>query len=301
VKTIEIGQIDFRYESCRLQDKQRERSLLSSIQEQGILEPLQGSFSGRQFILLDGFKRCRVAKKLGIGALPCMSLAEDEVSAMIQLIRIANSKHLHILEQAHLVDELKNSHGMSVVEMARQLEKSVGWVSMRLGVLSEIPKSIQEEIFSGKFPAYSYLYTLRQFIRMKQAQKSEVEQFVSAVSGKQLSVRNIDLLARGFFQGSAAIREQILKGNVDWGLQQLKAVSSSNDESKVNLNEQEIRLLKDLHIAQKYISRISHEINDARVTCSIYAEGNLLAGGILRQIERCLPLLREFYDRSGQT
>jgi hypothetical protein len=300
VQTVELRQVDLRYERLRLQEQQRERSLLCSIQEKGVLEPLQGVFLNSYFILLDGFKRYRVAKRLGIQSIPCLSLAEDEASAMIQLIRIANSKSLHILEQSRIVDELHKVHGLSVVEIARRLERSAGWVSMRIGVLKDIPASIEQELFNGKFPAYSYLYTLRQFIRMKQAQKPEVEQFVKAVSGKQLSVRNIDLLARGFFQGNAELRAQILNGKLEWSLNQLKALGKATgvDENKAHLNESEIKLIRDLSILQKYLCRLGRALIDPRITSAVFAEGNLLAGGALSQMEKLQPGLRRFYDQS---
>jgi len=219
---------------------------------------------------------------------------------MIQLIRNSNNKSLHILEQSRIVDELNKVHRLGVIEIAQRLERSTGWVSMRIGVLKDIPNSIKKEIFSGRFPAYSYLYTLRQFIRMKQASKSEIEKFVEAVAGKQLSIRNIDLLARGFFQGSSELRKQIINGDLNWSLNQLKAINNANspDESKANLNESEIRFIRELTIVQKYLCRLSRSLTDSRITSAVFAEGNLLTGGILDQMQRLQPDLRRFYDRS---
>jgi hypothetical protein len=55
---IEIGQIDLRFEKCRLKDKNQEEALLTSILNQGVRDPLQCvCSSGEHFILLDGFKR----------------------------------------------------------------------------------------------------------------------------------------------------------------------------------------------------------------------------------------------------
>jgi hypothetical protein len=38
--------------------------------------------------------------------------------------------------------------------------------SMRLGLISEMSAAIRAKLFSGAFPVYSYMYTLRQFMRM---------------------------------------------------------------------------------------------------------------------------------------
>jgi len=299
VQTIEIAQVDRRYEGFRMKDSQREAFLYPSIQEQGILEPILGASAGNQFILLDGFKRYRIAKKLKIEQLPYFVLAEDAASAMIQLIRISNSHHLHILEQASLVDILSDQYHLSVTEIAQRLERSVGWVSMRLGVLKEIPENIQIEIFNGRLPAYHYLYTLRQFMRMKQATKAEVVEYVKAVAGQKMSTRNLDLLARAFFQGNSDLRKQILEGKLEWSLQQMKAVAKTEENEKSgSLNQCEIRFMRDLQIIQKYLSRTSHSFFDKRMTTAVFPEGNLLSGGILRQLEHFIPILKRFYDQS---
>ena len=37
---------------------------------------------------------------------------------------------------------------------------------MRLGLISEMSAAIRAKLFSGAFPVYSYMYTVRQFMRM---------------------------------------------------------------------------------------------------------------------------------------
>ena len=68
---VEIRKIDRKYEGYRLKDKYREMNLLSSIQENGIREPLQ-CVEGyeNKCILLDGYKRLRCAIKLKISLIP---------------------------------------------------------------------------------------------------------------------------------------------------------------------------------------------------------------------------------------
>jgi hypothetical protein len=122
-----------------------------------------------------------------------------------------------MLEQARLIEELRSVHGMSVSEIARLLERSNGWVSMRVGILREMSACVTDKIFSGDFPVYAYMYTVRRFIRMNEAPKKDVDEFVCAVAGKHLSIRDIELLAHGYFRGSSELREQIQRGNIRWG------------------------------------------------------------------------------------
>ena len=116
--------------------------------------------------LLDGFKRCRSAKKLGIDCVPYVSLGEEEATGILNLMRASTGKGLNILEQARFVVDLISIHGMSMAEVAQTLSRSKGWVSMRRRLLDEMSPAIREILFRGAFPVYSYMYTLRPFMRM---------------------------------------------------------------------------------------------------------------------------------------
>ena len=81
---------------------------------------------------------------------------------------------------------------------------------MRLGLLTGMSPAVRDQLFNGAFPVYSYLYTLRRFMRMKEVSGEQVEQFVGAVSGKKLSVREVEQLAHGYFRGPESFRQEIL-------------------------------------------------------------------------------------------
>lgn len=164
-QTVELSSLDLRYEGHRLRDDAREARLLASIAERGIEEPLCGVDTAEARPLLDGFKRCRSARKLGIECVPYVSLGEEEAAGILSLMRVSTDKALSILEQARFVVDLLTIHGMSVVEVAQRLSRSKGWVSMRQALLKEMSPAIQAILFRGAFPVYSYLYTLRPFMK----------------------------------------------------------------------------------------------------------------------------------------
>ena len=297
LQQVEISSFDLRYEHCRLKSSAAEKVLLSSILDHGIRDPLQGvcTEDGRR-VLLDGFKRYRCAKKLSIGVVPFHCLAEDEACGIVELLRISNAKSLSILEQARLIDELHNIHKMSVSEIAVLLERSTAWVSLRTGITRQMSECVAESIFSGAFPVYSFMYTLRQFMRINSVSKQDIDQFVKAVAGKGLSIRDIETLANGYFKGSEAIREQIRNGNIAWGLSRLKESAVTADCTQV-----EQRMLKDLEIILKYLQRVIYKSKDQRYKSASYnAQVNLLAGGILRQMNLFFKSIKELYDKSGQ-
>lgn len=294
---IEITALDLRYENHRLKSPATEKIMLNSILENGIRDPLLGVDSQGSSILLDGYKRYRCARRLNIGVVPFISLGSDEALAIIEVLRLSNAKSLSIVEQARWIDELKTVYQMGTSDIASLLEKSKSWVSMRSGIISEMSDCVKDNIFKGKFPVYSFMYTLRQFMRMNGTSKKEVDQFVESVSGKGLSIRDIELLAHGYFKGSEALRQQIRKGNVSWGLKSLKESHSARKD----LTEVEQAMLSSLELTHKYIKRLTVKLIDDRYKSgSFYAQANFLSGGILRELEPFSKKLREFYDRSGQ-
>jgi len=294
---IEISTLDLRYQNYRMKSKGTEKALLASIVEHGIRDPLQGTDTNEGRILLDGFKRYRCAKHLGIAVVPYLSLGADQPLAIITLLRVSNARSLSILEQAKLIEELKTSYAMSTSEIAELLERSSSWVSVRTGIMAEMSSAVMDKIFAGEFPTYSYLYTLRRFMRINKVAAEDVEEFVQAVAGKRVSTRDIDLLAHGYFGGSEDFRQQLRSGNITWGLSRLKETSAAAP----GCTEVEKRMLKDLEIVGKYMQRVTAGSKDPRVnTNSFYSQANLLSGAILRQLEKFSAAMREFHDRSGQ-
>lgn len=296
IEEIEITSLDLRYEGCRMKNRDAERGLLGSISVNGIREALQGASTEGSRILLDGFKRYRCARRLGIAIVPYVSLGDREVIAIAYLMRIANSKKLTILEQARFIEELRNLHKMTISEIAELLEHSKSWVSMRSGIIEQMSQCVLEKIFSGAFPAYAYIYTLRKFIRMNLAQQKEIDQFVVAVSGKDLSIREIEILAKAFFQGAEEFREQILKGNIAWGLKKLKESRPASPCS-----EFEEAMLRDLEITRKYLQRVSYKSKDERLKSNaFFSQSSLLIESIQKQGQLFFKAIEELNALAGK-
>lgn len=294
---VEIASLDLRYEGFRMRSVGAEKALLVSIAEKGIRDPLQGVDTKDARILLDGFKRLRCAKKLCIGMVPYVCMAVDEALGIIELIRVSNARSLSILEQAKFVDELKSVHNVSTAEIAKLVSRSKAWVSVRSGIIAEISDYVLDQMFKGRFPVYSYMYTLRPFIRINGIQTHEVDEFVRSVAGKNISIRNIEILAKGYFKGSEALRQQIKNGHIPWALNRLKETNPSPQ----GCSQIESAMLNDLEILSKYMQRVSTKTNYATYkTKAFLAQANLLSGGILRQSVSFLKAIRWLHDRTGQ-
>lgn len=291
---IEISSLDIRYEGHRLKDRACEARLLSAIAERGIVEPLEGVDKDERHVLLNGFKRWRCAHKLRITSVPYVSLGDDETTGIIALLRSSSDRALGILEQAGFVDELKRLHGMNVSEIASAVSRSKAWVSLRLGLLAEMPEIVRQKLFAGVFPVYAYMYNLRPFMRINKTRHDDIEQFVVALSGKSLSMRNIEHLAHGYFRGPDVLREQIRQGNFSLHLDALK--ESKNATPGCSTFEQ--GMLKDLEFARKSLERVSNKCHDSRLsTLAFKAQAQLLLTGILNKAPSFMESVRQLHDR----
>lgn len=292
--SVEISKIDLRYQHCRLSHGPSEKRLIDSILEQGIRDPLVGVLSEGVAILLDGFKRFRCARKLSIGQLPFRSLGSDEAAAIIVLMRRANAQSLNFLEQACLIDELRRVHRLSVGEIARRLERSSAWVSIRQGVTSELTPLVSEKIMSGAFPMHAYLASVRPITRVNKSSPSDIESFVRATAGQRLGVRDLDVLARGYFCGGDKFRRQVETGDIGLCLKSLRA-----PPVLAAANESERRILTDLDLVQRRMRRLPSELGAMKSRNPAFlAEAHLYSGGVRRFVQPFVKAVEEFYDRT---
>jgi hypothetical protein len=298
VRELELSSLDLRYEGHRMKNAAFEERLLTSILQHSIQEPLEGVEVDGVQILLNGFKRYRCARKLRVSTVPYASLGQDEVSGILSLLRTSNNRALSILEQAAFIDELHAIRQLSVAQIAQDLSRSKSWVSMRLGLIGEMSAPIRAKLFSGAFPVYSYMSTLRQFMRMNGVKLEEVEQLVTVLSGHGLSVREIEQLAHGFFRGPESFRQEILKGNLALPLKQLRQAPQDPD----GCSEFERVLLGDLELAQTYMQRVMGKSQDSQRLKSraFYAQAHLLTAGLLSRAPAFHHSIKQLHDRSGQ-
>lgn len=300
---VELSSICRKYESFRLRDPRRESSLLSSILQYGVREPLQcveAEGKDYRYILLDGFKRLRCCCKINLQMLPVVSLGADEADSILRLVRASNDRKLSTLEQARFVDELHSRHGLTITEIADRLERSSAWVRVRMGLLERMSDVVREAVFSGRFPLRCYMYTLRQRTRVRGVPAHSIDRFVGSVAGKGLSTREIEKLAHGYFGGGEQLRRQIEDGDLRWTLRQMP-LSHPPEPPGDEMSEAEWMVVRDLELAQKYISRILSGLNREELgSKAFHAHALLVIEGLLENIDAFAAQIRSFHDRRAE-
>lgn len=190
-----------------------------------------------------------------------------------------------------MIEELKNVHMMNVPEIAKRLERSSSWVSIRLVFLKETTPYVKEQVFQDKFPARSAVYTLRQLTRVGHLSPYDVDSFVKSVSGKGLSARDVDFLANAYFKGGDAVKKQIKNGELSFAINKMKAIEMSH----IKLGDNENKILNDLEIVQKYIARLNYKLPNIKSESNQFISmANLLTEGILSKINTFIKVLTAF-------
>ncbi len=154
-KTIALSAIGERFAPLRIADPAAERAMLHSMQKYGQLTPLVicRIASGEQE-LLDGFKRLRAGRQLGLEKLAVRNL---DVSlrackaAMLQLNRVGRA--ICGMEEALVVHSLCHEDGLNQVEIALLLGRHKSWVCRRLALIERLSDEAQQSIRLGLLPA----------------------------------------------------------------------------------------------------------------------------------------------------
>ena len=296
-QTVEITTLNLRYETHRMRESAREARLLASIAAGGIRQPLEGVDTPDGRFLLNGFKRLRCARQLLLGCVPYVSIADEEATGIMHLMCVERDHRLNLLEQAKFVVELLKIHGMSVAEVAERLSRSKSWVSMRQDLLKEMSQDVEALLLRGDFPGSSWLYTLRPLMRRNSFPREDIERFLRAVAGRGLSVRDIELLAHGYFFGPSSLREVIDAGNLTWSLNQMKAVPPDPD----GCSPFERSFLGDLETLQSCLQRVLLKCRRRQPASRAFCvQANLLSLNLLgNSTTGCILVLRVKMDRLG--
>ncbi len=120
---------------------------------------------------------------------------------------------------------------------------------------------------------------------------------MTAAAGKRLSVREIELLAHGYFRGPASLREAIDGGKLAWSLERMQNVPQ--DEEACNAYER--AFLQDLETARKYLDRVRDKCHSpALKSRAFHAQAHLLTASLLSRLELFQERIRELHDRTGR-
>jgi len=125
--------------------------LAASIKKNGITTALTVAREDGHFILIDGERRLRAAKKAGVKEVPVL-VRDDENALAAALVANVQREDLNPIEEAEALARLSEVEGLGTHKaLAEQVGKPVPFVSKRLRLLA-LPEGCQAGIASGEIP-----------------------------------------------------------------------------------------------------------------------------------------------------
>jgi len=125
--------------------------LADSIRVHGMIQPLcVRECDGGVYELIAGERRLRAAKRLGMSAVPCVSVvADSEESAHMAIVENIQREDLNIFEEAEAIGRLLQIHCLTQEKIAAKLSCSQSYVANKLRLLKLTPEERGEILKAG--------------------------------------------------------------------------------------------------------------------------------------------------------
>lgn len=136
-------------------DQDSLEELAASIREAGLLQPILCRMEHGRLIVVDGERRLRACRLVGLPEIPVLMQDEAGTPAQIlqqQLIANIQRKDLGLVEKAEAIQSLMTSSKTTGQQVARLLGMSPASVTRTLAVFS-LPAKVREQVASGKLSA----------------------------------------------------------------------------------------------------------------------------------------------------
>jgi ParB/RepB/Spo0J family partition protein len=206
---LEFSQLDRRYEGLRVSSRARDEEVLSSIARVGQQNPVivvVGEEHDRE-IVVDGFKRIRALIRLERDTVQATRWEVSEPEALLISRTIRSSKDSPI-EEGWLLRELRDRFDLSIEEIGRRLGRSASWVSNRLGLVNDLPESIQDQVRKGEIVPHA---AMRYFLPLSRADLEGAVALASAIGRLRPTTRQTEALCVAFARGSDKARAFVLE------------------------------------------------------------------------------------------
>ncbi len=151
IEDLAVTAIGTRYAELRIVRPRADAAMEKSLRRHGQLVPVVCVRSASGYELLDGFKRLRASKRLGLATLSAR-IKESSSSrvckaAVLQLNQISGS--VSGLEEAIVIHSLYREDGLNQPEIALLFGRDKSWVSRRLSLVERISEEVRKNMTLG--------------------------------------------------------------------------------------------------------------------------------------------------------
>ncbi len=277
---LELGQLELRYEALRTRSAARERHLLAAIGEVGQQMPIVVVRDEGKWVVVDGYKRVRVLKRLGHDTALAMHWELGEADALMLERVLRAGEGDSALEQGWLLRELSTRFGLSCEELARRFDRTRSWVSRRLSLVSKLPSTTQEHVRSGAICAHG---AMKYLVPLARANQGDCTRLADAIAPERLTSRQMGELYAAYLAGGEGGRELVLSHP----LMVLRARAETAQEREKKKRPVE-ELLEELRILSAVTRRARHRLQHGATDDAEHAErdeARRVCEGVMAEVE----------------
>ncbi len=227
----------------KFNDHQEIESLISSIKEHGLLQPILIRPYQNSFEIVAGHRRFHACKSLRWRHIPCkIRELSDKQAFEIQITENIQRKSMSYLEEAEAFRKYVQDLGWGgVSELARKIGKSEEYVSHRIQLL-KLPQDIKEKIMLNKL-------NISQALELTSLPNENIVQLSNHIIENELTIRQI-----------RAVKTILSKGKYTEGDQIINSIINSK-------NAKTLKITKKTTLALKItLARLDSMIEDVQLT-----------------------------------
>lgn len=191
---LDLHRLELRFASMRIVDALAVQRLADSIEACGqrVACIAAGDPTGTRLVLIDGYRRVGALRRLGrdTARVACWQCTVGR--ALSQLLASAGSRAFTPIEEAMLLRELIDAHGLTQREAARDCARDVSWVQRRLMLLGELPEEVLQAVRGAQISVWA---ATRVFVPLARANKAHASRLLGSLHTQQpqLSTRELRL------------------------------------------------------------------------------------------------------------
>jgi len=273
------------YARLRVHDAVAESKLAGALAQQGqrcaaLVVAARPPTAGRaRYVLVDGYRRARLLRRLGYDAILAMVVALEEAEALAYCHRQETSR------------ELVETHGMSPTEVSVSLGRTRSWVSRRLGLMRGLPAEVEEAVRRGTVPPHAAMKSL---LPLARANGEACAKLVVALGTERLTTRQAAILYDAWRRGDAQTRARIVQAP---RMLLAAAEATMPGEAKEPRREDETgRLAKDLGTAAALVWRAKKTLERALIVDRWVRKDDAVVLGLRRVTDAYAALARRMED-----
>ena len=210
VAEVELHRLELRFTATRVADVAAVQRLARSIQGCGqqVACIAAGRPADARLVLIDGYRRVAALAQLGRDTAQVQCWDGPVQQALAQLLARCGSRVFSALEEALLLRELIDAHGLSQREAARHCARDVSWVQRRLVLLGALPEALLQAVRSARVSSWA---AVRVFVPLARANSEHAQQLLASLDAQPLATRELQAWFTHYQGAQRSQRERMVE------------------------------------------------------------------------------------------